>query len=474
MDASLIAGTLTKASAPESIASWWHVSQHKGSNPGGVYEDESGQQWYVKFPQLDPEQSRAELLATLVYRTVGLPVPEKQLVSGHAGWGEASGLGIAGKMVEGEQLDSDELAESPDVRDGFLTDCLLANHDVIGSSGRNILRVDGRDLRIDNGSTFAFRAQGQDKDVSAIIVPEIDSMRDRETAPDAAPIFAGFTDDELQAQAQHLVATLDDDTIRELVNEAGLSGKYANALIGRRDAIGARFGVNKALTAWESLSKYSPDQPRDEHGRWTEGAAPQPVSKGWVTIRGAHVFIDEAGRITHGPHSMVGHQLKPDGSLVADKCTAALKNFKPALKAHQRKADANEQRVAEAVGGERTPDNSPLDIYVRAGGGKVGLEVKTLLGKKLTNVRINMRPECRERKLEDLTQNRAKGYCVLIDNRGGGEKIFVHEGMGAFRIGQMTPLKNLKQLRAFISKITSPFALHKLDDGSFLENPDAK
>jgi hypothetical protein len=556
--ACLISGTLTKASAPEDISSWKHVGQQKGSNPGGIYEDESGQQWYVKFPQQNPEQSRCELLATLIYRELGIPVPEKQLVVGHAGWGEASGLGIAGKMLNGEHLDPEALAQSPDVLDGFLADAYLGNHDVIGTNGRNVLRVGDRDVRIDPGGSLSFRAQGQEKDLLGSAVPEIDSMRDPEQAPNAAPVFGGLTDEDLKEQAAHLVSALDDTKIHDLVNEAGLSAKYANALIGRRDAIADRFHIKigkNALVAWverglsgsyrNAVSPVSPassairvlpsslemtkagqplspkpvgtarthyeggvawqrrcdacywfidqrptqGEPEEHmdqvaHGRcdnpqiiadaempWADAdhttkvvehagycawMQPRPAAeKGWVTISGAHVFINDTGRITRGPKSLIGHRADAQGKFAPDKHTAALKNFKPATMAHQVIADTNEQRVADAIKGERGGDNTPLDVYwPNAAEPKLGIEVKTLLGADLTNVRVNMRPDCRDRKLSDLASHKAKGYVVLIDNRAGGERVYAKQGMGAFRIGQMTRLKSLKQLRAFVTKIT--------------------
>jgi hypothetical protein len=426
----LIAGTLSKASTPQDISQWKQLGQQQGANPGGTFQDEAGQKWYVKFPQVDPDQARTEYLANLVYNALGVPAPDSMLVTGSTGWNQDSSLGLANRYIDGPALPLKELdCDSPDVLNGFLADAYLANHDVIGSLYNNIIHgPDDRDYRVDNGSAFGFRAQGGDKNFSGSEVPQIDSMRNPETAREAGPIFQQLTDDALKPQAEHLVATLTDAVIEDLVNEAGLTADYVKALKGRRDAIAQRFGISKALSAWESLAK------------------------GWITINGAHVLIGDDGTVTSGPKNLIG--MKPHGKL-SDKAAAALKNFKPATKEHQQIADANEAKIAKALGGERTPDNAPLDIlWPNADKPKVGLEIKTLVGKDLTNVRVNMRPECRDSKLAELRNLKAKGYVVLIDQRGGkAPQYYVKDGMGAFRINQMTPLKNLTQLRAFVTRV---------------------
>jgi hypothetical protein len=438
---SLFCGTLGKLEPLEPgphgvtlLDAWTKVGEARGSNPGGVFEDPDGGRWYVKFSQSDEQQPRCELLANSLYRALGIPAPESQLVWGNVGYGECGHLGIANRYIEGRPLTPEEWAASADVRNGFVADAFLANHDVIGTTGRNILRAqDGHDYRIDNGSTMVFRAQGQLKDFAADAVPQIDSLRA------ANPVFQSLTEEELKAQAAHLVETLPDDRLRDLVQASGLAGwmdelhgygdplAALSTLIGRRNVIGQRFGI--------------------------------AVSKGWVTISGAHVFINDQGVIERGPARMVGQR-------AYDRVAAAKKNFKPADRNSQRIAHANEARVAKAVGGQLTGDLKPLDVLVTKP--RLALEVKTLVGAGETNLRINMRPECLARKVAELQRLKAKGFCVLIDQRGSGpERVYVRAGMGAFRMGTMTRLKSLSQLRAYIRKVSAADLRRKAQEDGY-------
>src|SRR4030095_10030564 len=60
--------------APVDTSNWTKVGSQMGSNPGGVFEDENGQKWYVKQYKSD-EHARAEVLADSLYRAAGIDAP---------------------------------------------------------------------------------------------------------------------------------------------------------------------------------------------------------------------------------------------------------------------------------------------------------------------------------------------------------------------------------------------------------------
>lgn len=214
-----------------------------GSNPGGVYEDQEGIRHYVKFPQRNPDQAKAERLADSVYSALGIPVKESRLAHQH---GE---VGLAGKMLEGShELSPEEVHKSPDVKKGYVADAYLANWDVFGMTYDNILRHEGKDYRIDNGGTLFFRAQGEPKNFSADRVDELQSL----VAPGKKGYhaFGDLSPEAVKEQASQLVSTLTDGKIRQLIAEAGFEGdqarEYEKTLIGRRNVIEKLYGVKKS------------------------------------------------------------------------------------------------------------------------------------------------------------------------------------------------------------------------------------
>ena len=78
--------------------------------------------------------------------------------------------------------------------DNYLTDVLLANHDVVGMNIENIgITQSGRLARIDNGAVFNFRAQGlpknQDRPWDFRVVSELESLRNPVVANEYAPMI---------------------------------------------------------------------------------------------------------------------------------------------------------------------------------------------------------------------------------------------------------------------------------------------
>lgn len=211
----------------------------KGSNEGGLYEDETGKKWYVKFPK-DPSIAKNEILASKLYQACGVDTPHLDSVS------KDGKMGVASEWQDGLQKGGAGLSSAGGAKDGFVIDAWLANWDVIGLGYDNMLVKDGKAVRIDPGGALLYRAQGTPKgDAFGNTVPELHSMRDASANAQAASVFGSITSDELNASAAKLLELSDDD-IRQIVKSWGPGGSedrdgLADKLIARKAYIAKQF-----------------------------------------------------------------------------------------------------------------------------------------------------------------------------------------------------------------------------------------
>lgn len=138
------------------------LTDQQGSNPGGFYKSTSGITYYVKAYS-DPRQVYAEALANRIYKNNGVQVPNTKIF-----WKDGK-LHLATEKVEGATAKGFRPFANDREKSNFISgiayDILMGNWDVIGLSGDNILtKADGTLHRVDNGSTFHFRAMGGMKD----------------------------------------------------------------------------------------------------------------------------------------------------------------------------------------------------------------------------------------------------------------------------------------------------------------------
>lgn len=225
----------------ETAAGWRRLTGPRGSNEGGWYESTGGERAYLKFYE-DEDRARIEYIACQIYQALGVPVPKVSLQ-------EIGGrLAIASEEIPGSRnVDASEMASREDVISGFIADAYLGNRDVTGSIFDNIIRgADGMYYRVDNGGSLIYRARGGIKDFPAEEIVELDTMRNPKYP--AGVVFSGVPEDQLRAQAKHLIETLTTQLIDDIVDSAGLKDPRRVELIkaalrGRREYLQIRFGL---------------------------------------------------------------------------------------------------------------------------------------------------------------------------------------------------------------------------------------
>jgi hypothetical protein len=215
------------------VSGWKKVGEQKGSNPGGTYQDQNGQKWYVKVPG-SVAHVQNEKLANELYRLAGASVPqvEQAVFNGKAA--------VASKIVEGDQKTLASTAFQaqalPFARKDFAADAWLANWDSVGTGKDNMLvnQKTGAVTRIDQGGALLYRAQGTEKGSAfGTKVSEWDTLRDPSKNKDAADVFKGMTKEELRASAEKL-KDLDIDKITSAVNKYGPGTAQERAALGTK------------------------------------------------------------------------------------------------------------------------------------------------------------------------------------------------------------------------------------------------
>lgn len=176
-----------------------------GSNPGGqftVSTQEGMKAFYVKFAHDESEDHLwNEQLADNIYRFLGLSVPYTKIVKVENAFGHAS-----------EILPVDNLINMSDLKNGFVFDALLANWDIVANS-TNVISSNGRIIRIDNGGSLLFRAQGERKQVFGSVVTELNTMKNG---------YPGLTQADIQDQLAILREKFTDAAIYNLVDSVRL------------------------------------------------------------------------------------------------------------------------------------------------------------------------------------------------------------------------------------------------------------
>ncbi len=212
------------------------VGGQLGSNPGGKYENTSGQRFYVKQSK-SPDHAKNEVLAGHLYQAAGAPILQSDLVDTGNG-----NLGTATEWHEGVQtIDPHNQAERREAQQHLAAHAWLANWDAVGLEYDNQGRVNGKMTTLDPGGSLLFRAQGGPKGAAfGNSVGEWDTLR-HPSNRQAHKVFGEMAPGELRKSAAR-VAAIPDTTIRNLVAQHGPGDEaqkraLADKLIARRDDI---------------------------------------------------------------------------------------------------------------------------------------------------------------------------------------------------------------------------------------------
>ncbi len=153
---------------------------------------------------------KEEAYADDAYRSLGLDVPKSTITQTASGPVKLAEFHQGKTLAELRQSNPAAAAKAEaEIRKGFVADALLGNWDVIGLNADNILvTAQGTVLRIDNGGSLRYRAQGAKKQASQFApeIAELKTLRDAQINPSAARVFGSITDEEIRSQARAILA----------------------------------------------------------------------------------------------------------------------------------------------------------------------------------------------------------------------------------------------------------------------------
>ncbi len=203
------------------------VGPQMGSNPGGVYQDQSGRRFYVKSLE-SPAHAKNEIIAAKLYQLAGAPTltyaPAKEPNQ------------VATEFV---QLDKKHVSHLSEI-ERRQAQCWLgvhawtANWDAAGFDGDNQGVVKGTVTTLDVGGALAFRAQGDPKGKAfGASVGELDTLRSDADNPHAVRLFGDMTPTEIN-EAIAIVMRIPDDSIRRVIEENGGGAALAEKMIARK------------------------------------------------------------------------------------------------------------------------------------------------------------------------------------------------------------------------------------------------
>jgi hypothetical protein len=172
-----------------------------GSTGATLFADVTGKLYVVKGGN-SPDHIRSEAAANMIYKAAGVPVPKSRLEESEDHSPKQVSEYVHGKTLASVRGRARHEAIR-EIQKGFAVDALLANWDVVGLDEDNILVPDnGPPVRVDNGGSLAFRAQGKPKQFGPI-VEELETLR---RSDQGRPVFGSLTDQQVASQINDLSA----------------------------------------------------------------------------------------------------------------------------------------------------------------------------------------------------------------------------------------------------------------------------
>ena len=189
------------------------VEGKKGSTEGALFKDQQlDTLHYVKWSDSDA-RVRVEALTGALYTLADVPVPMQRVIDF-----KGQTAVMSDWLEDASPMTVAQLQKHPDVRGNFAVDAWIANWDVIGANGVNVVKGPGeKAYRVDLGGSLLFRAMGSGKDFPAKVA-ELTTLTDPGKNAVAAQVFGDLTDAELRAGAEK-VGKISDQAIDDTVDQ---------------------------------------------------------------------------------------------------------------------------------------------------------------------------------------------------------------------------------------------------------------
>jgi hypothetical protein len=283
---------------------WTRRSRPLGTNPGGIFTDPAGVDWYLKGGEPDPLKN--EVLAARLYAMLRVTVPRVELVT------RGGQTVLASRMLDVRPM-SEAAGRIHGLNRGFVADAWLANWDVIGLDFDNLhVDANGHAVRVDTGGALLYRAQGAPKGAAfGPTVPEIVTLLDG-TNPQSALAFGDLRREEIEEGIRDL-QFVDDGEIRSLCLAHGPGDdqtrrELAGTLVARKNWLVAQLAAGLPLVhprrddAGRLVLQREPTRPSPpEHWRLPRSIV--TVTPGG-TVPGAHLGV----RFEQWRHPPVTHR----------------------------------------------------------------------------------------------------------------------------------------------------------------------
>ena len=195
------------------------VGGKQGSTNGALFKDQHlDTLHYVKWNNSEL-RAKVEALTGALYALADVPVPIQRVIDFK---GETALM--SDWLDDATPMNMEELKNHPDVLENYAVDAWLANWDVVGTNGVNIVKgPGGKAYRVDLGGALLFRALGESKKLPAQ-VDELTLLQDMGKNPMAAQVFANLTDDQLKVGAEK-VGKISDQQIDDAVDQLDIPRK---------------------------------------------------------------------------------------------------------------------------------------------------------------------------------------------------------------------------------------------------------
>jgi len=203
------------------------TGRQMGSNPGGIYQDKTGRQFYVKSLE-SPAHARNEIIAAKLYRLAGAPtltyVPAK----------DPNQVATVFTTLDKKHVSRLSERERKEAQRWLGVHAWTANWDAAGFDGDNQGVVNGVVTTLDVGGALAFRGQGDPKGKAfGTSAGELDTLRTNADNPHAVKLFGDMSPAEINA-AIAVVLAIPDTAIRDVIIANGGSPALAEKMIARK------------------------------------------------------------------------------------------------------------------------------------------------------------------------------------------------------------------------------------------------